>query len=345
MISIEEYNTKLASFDFQRSNMFSVIIATEPGSVANKKINGLNQEVYSQPKQELERNKIGDVLGGFSGFGGGINGGQIEPELLTRISAAIGLLIDSGKKKILKKDGKALELIGAMSSRLGTSLLGDFDYGTSSIGFFRNTVTESTNKVTFNPSLNVYAVKLPNQSFSHEVDKMHNSPNIKITGRNLDPLTISMRVNPDASNYVAFVDWFNSVEDPVTQLRALPVEVEANIQVTLHDRVGDPHTVIIANGCIPVDVSAPELSYENDNQIAVFDVSFAYRHMSIGAVSKQTQEEVKEEEVPYESYTSEEAKGSWLSRADGYLGMAGLSTSSLITKGVDYVSTTLNRLI
>lgn len=345
MISIEEYNTKLASFDFQRSNMFSVIIATEPGSIANKSVSGLNQEVYSQPRQEPERNKIGDILGGF---GGGIGGGsQIDPEIITKISAAIGLLIDSGKKKILKKDGKALELIGAMSSRLGTSLLGDFDYGTSSIGFFRNAVTEATNKVTFNPSLNAYAVKLPNQSFSHEVDKMHNAPNIKITGRNLDPITISMRVNPDASNYVAFVDWFNSVEDPVTQLRALPSEVEADIQVTLHDRVGTPHTVIMANGCIPVDVSAPELSYENDNQIAVFDVSFAYRYMSIGAVSKQSQEEVKEEEVPYENYTSEESKGNWLSRADGYLGMAGLSTTSLITKGVDYVSSkfNLNRLL
>lgn len=345
MISIEEYNTKLASFDFQRSNMFSVIIATEPGTIANKNLGGLSQEVYTAPAPEPERNLLDDlILGG--GFGGGMNGGQIDPEIITKISSAVGLLIDSGKKKILKKDGKALELIGAMSSRLSTSLLGDFEYGTSAIGFFRNSVTESTNKVTFNPSLNAYGVKLPNQSFSHEVDKQHNAPNIKITGRNMDPLTISMRVNPDASNYIAFIDWFNAVEDPVSQLRALPSEVEADIQVTLHDRIGTPHTVIIANGCIPVDISAPELSYENDNQIAVFDVSFAYRHISIGAVSKQSQDEVKEEEVPYETYTSEEGRTSWLTKADGYLGMAGLSTSSLITKGIDYASSRfLNRLL
>lgn len=119
------------------------------------------------------------------------------------------------------------------------------------------------------------------------MDLNHNAPNIKITGREYSPLVLSFRMDPEAANYRAFNDWVNSVQDPVTGLRALPEDVEADVQVNLHARNGLPHTVIMLSGCVPVQVSAPELSYDGDNQIASFDVSFAYRVMQTGAVGKQ----------------------------------------------------------
>ena len=67
----------------------------------------------------------------------------------------------------------------------------------------------------------------------------------------------------------------------------MPQDVEADIQVNLHARNGLPHTAVMFTGCIPVSVSAPELSYDGDNQITTFDVTFAYRVMQAGAVDRQ----------------------------------------------------------
>lgn len=98
-------------------------------------------------------------------------------------------------------------------------------------------------------------------------------------------------MDSSASNYRAMQDWVNSVEDPVTGLRALPIDVEADIQVNLHNRMGVPHTIMMFNGCVPVGVSAPELTYENNNEITTFDVTFAYRTMQTGAVGEQAARE------------------------------------------------------
>ncbi|ANA49538.1 tail tube [Salmonella phage vB_SnwM_CGG4-1] len=257
MYTLDEFKNQAANIDFQRTNMFSCVFATTPSAKSQQLLDQFGGMLFNN--LPLDNDWLGLTQGEFT-------------QGLTNI-------ITSGTRDLIRKSGISKYLIGAMSNRVVQSLLGEFEVGTYLIDFFNMAYPQS--------GLMIYSVKIPENRLSHEMDFMHNSPNIKITGRELEPLTVSFRMDPEAANYRAMQDWVNSVQDPVTGLRALPTDVEADIQVNLHSRNGIPHTVIMFTGCIPVGCGAPELTYEGDNQIAVFDVTFAYRVMQTGAVGRQ----------------------------------------------------------
>lgn len=257
MFTLQEFQNQAANIDFQRNNLFSVVFATTPSSKSQALLEQFGGSLFNNIPLDTDwfGLKAGDVTQGIT------------------------TLITSGTQSLIRKSGVSQYLIGAMSNRVVQSLLGEFEVGTYLLDFFNMAYPTA--------GLLVHSVKVPENSLTHEMDLNHNAPNIKITGREYSPLVLSFRMDPEAANYRAFNDWVNSVQDPVTGLRALPEDVEADVQVNLHARNGLPHTVIMLSGCVPVQVSAPELSYDGDNQIASFDVSFAYRVMQTGAVGKQ----------------------------------------------------------
>lgn len=262
MFNIDDFNQQAAALDFQRSNLFSVAFATVPSNKTQSILEQFGGGLY-----DLMPSAINDLFGITKGD----------------YTSMITDLAVQGARQVFDSSGAKKYLIGAMSNRVVQSLLGQFTVGTYLIDWFNMTYSTS--------GLLVYSVKVPENRLGYEIDRNHNSPNIRVTGREFDPLVISFRMDSGAANYRAMQDWVNSVEDPVTGLRALPIDVEADIQVNLHSRQGVPHTVLMFQGCVPTGVSAPELSYENDNQIATFDVTFAYRVMHVGAVSRQAAEE------------------------------------------------------
>lgn len=257
MYTLGEFNQHIVNNDFQRSNMFSVVFATKPHSKTQALLDRYGSALYNNIPLGL------DFLG--------IKQGDVQQ--------AITSIITMGTQTVVRKSGISKYLIGAMTNRVVQSLLGEFEVGTYLLDFFDMSFPQS--------GLMVHAVKVPENRLQYDMDKMHNSPNIKIMGREFDPLVITFRMDPAASNYRAMNDWVNAVEDPVTGLRALPEDVEADIQVALHNRKGLPHTAIMLTGCIPVGVSSPELTYDGDSQITIFDVTFAYRVVQTGAVSEQ----------------------------------------------------------
>lgn len=255
MYRLDEFQQELNK-DFQRNNMFSVVFATTPSSKTTELLDGFGAYLYNN----LPFGKD------FAGLTQGM------------ISSSLNKVIVQGTQSLIRNSGVSRYLIGAMTSRTVQSLLGEFEVGTYLLDFFNAGNTHT--------GLTVYSVQMPENRIGYEMDKFHNAPNIKITGREYDPLIISFRMDSQAANYRAMQDWVNAVEDPITGLRALPADVEADIQINLHARNGIPHTVCMFNGCVPVGVSAPELSYEDDNTITTFNVTFAYRSMSTGAVNK-----------------------------------------------------------
>lgn len=257
MYTLDEFKAQAGNIDFQRTNLFSVVFATTPSSKSQQLLDQFGGYLYNNLPVDT------DFLG--------IKRGEVTQGLTS--------LITAGTQKLVRKSGVSKYLIGAMSSRVVQSLLGEFTVGTYLLDFFNMAFPTS--------GLMVYSAKIPENRLAYEMDRNHNAPNIKITGREHEPLTISFRMDPEACNYRAMQDWVNSVEDPVTGLRALPEDVEADIQVNLHARNGLPHTVVMFTGCIPIGCGAPELSYEGGNTIATFDVTFAYRVMQVGAVGKQ----------------------------------------------------------
>lgn len=262
MFDLNDFNEQAANLDFQRSNLFSVAFATTPSNKTQAILESMGGAVY-----DIIPNALNDYFG--------ITRGDYT-DTLTNLAV-------QGVRRAVDSSGVKKYLLGAMSSRVVQSLLGQFDVGTYALDWFNMAYKTS--------GLLVYAVKVPENRLSYEMDRNHNAPNIRITGRDFDPLVLSFRMDSSASNYRAMQDWVNSVEDPVTGLRALPVDVEADIQVNLHNRMGVPHTIMMFNGCVPVGVSAPELNYENNNEITTFDVTFAYRTMQTGAVGEQAARE------------------------------------------------------
>ncbi|QGS83788.1 baseplate tail-tube junction protein [Escherichia phage Ec_Makalu_001] len=262
MFDLNDFNEQAANLDFQRSNLFSVAFATTPSNKTQAILESMGGAVY-----DIIPNALNDYFG--------ITRGDYT-DALTNLAV-------QGVRRAVDSSGVKKYLLGAMSSRVVQSLLGQFDVGTYALDWFNMAYKTS--------GLLVYAVKVPENRLNYEIDRNHNAPNIRITGRDFDPLVLSFRMDSSASNYRAMQDWVNSVEDPVTGLRALPVDVEADIQVNLHNRMGVPHTIMMFNGCVPVGVSAPELTYENNNEITTFDVTFAYRTMQTGAVGEQAARE------------------------------------------------------
>lgn len=257
MYTLDEFKTQAVNLDFQRTNLFSVVFATTPSAKSQELLDNFGGYLYNNIPVGL------DFLG------------------LTQndITSGIQNVIVAGTQKLVRKSGVSKYLIGAMSNRVVQSLLGEFEVGTYLLDFFNMAFPTS--------GLMVYSVKMPENRLSYEIDKNHNSPNIKILDREYDPLIISFRMDKESGNYRAMNDWVNAVKDPVTGLVALPIDVEADIQVNLHDRRGIPHTVAMFSGCVPIGVSAPELSYDDNNTVATFDVTFAYRCVQIGSVGKQ----------------------------------------------------------
>ena len=262
MFDLNDFKDQAANLDFQRSNLFSVAFATTPSNKTQSILESMGGAVY-------------DILPTAMNDFFGITRGDYT-DALTHLAV-------QGVRRAVDSSGVKKYLLGAMSSRVVQSLLGQFEVGTYALDWFNMAYKTS--------GLLVYAVKVPENRLSYEMDRNHNAPNVRITGRDFDPLVLSFRMDSNASNYRAMQDWLNSVEDPVTGLRALPIDVEADIQVNLHNRMGIPHTIMMFKGCIPVGVSAPELNYENENEITTFDVTFAYRTMQVGAIGEQAAKE------------------------------------------------------
>lgn len=257
MMTLAEFKSNIDNNDLQRSNMFSVIFSSSPSGNTQSALSKVGGMIYSN--LSLDNNWLGLRPGDFT--------------------QGITSIVTAGTQKLVRNSGISRYLIGAMTNRTVQSLLGEFTVGTSVLDFF-NMAFPTT-------GLMIYSVKLPDSRFDYEVDRTYNAPNIKIGVRDFDPVVVSFRMDDKALNYRAMTDWVNSVIDPVTNLRALPSDVEADLQVNLHNRKGVPHTVAMFNGVIPVSVSLPEISYEEDNQILTFDVTFFYRKMSIGSVGTQ----------------------------------------------------------
>ena len=263
--TLDEFNSQVINADFQRTNMFSLVFATKPNAKTQEFLNNVGNSVADMIPETL------DALGVTQGV----------------LAQAITTVITMGSRKIVRKAGVSKFLIGAMTNRVFQSLLGELRVGTQLLDFFNMTFPTS--------GLMVQAVKIPDNKLNHEMDRLHNSPNIKITGRDFEPLVVTFRMDSGAVNYRSMNDWVNSVEDPITGLRALPAAVEADLQINLHARNGLPHTVVLFTGCVPVGVTSPQMSYEDNNQITTFDVTFAYRSMMMGPVELQAAKEWMED--------------------------------------------------
>ena len=58
------------------------------------------------------------------------------------------------------------------------------------------------------------------------------------------------------------------------------------------------------HGCIPIACGRPKLSYDDNNTISTFEVTFVYRDTNIGAVGKEAAKEWIEDQGNYSNRSS-----------------------------------------
>lgn len=251
MFTLKDFQYHANKTDFQRSNMFTVVFTSAPGSNATKTDSLLS-------KLDGWGNDLADS------FGDGLIGGAISTA--TSYATQYGSVLMSSM-------GMNRGLLGASNNKIVETIAGSFDTTAGLLDLGR-----ADFKFT---GLMAYNVQMPESRIGYEMDRFHNAPGVKIMSREFDPLVIGFRMDSAGKSYKAMLEWNHSVEDPHTGLRALPQEVSADIQVILYDRNMRPKTIYAFKEILPMTVSAPELSYDSDNQISTFDVTFAYRSMEI----------------------------------------------------------------
>lgn len=161
------------------------------------------------------------------------------------------------------------KIMGALSPRLITSLFGDSVYG--------QLLTEFRDKMMYNMGLSIVGVQLPGKTLGYEYVYNGGVPQIRFTRPENGELSLTFRVDSEARNLKVFNEWMSAIRDDITGQFAFIDEVSSAIQVNLHNRDGVPHSTYIFQKCLPVKVSSPELSYENNNEIWTFTVDFAYK--------------------------------------------------------------------
>lgn len=250
--SVDEFLSGMANRDFQRSNLFSVVFATSPASrILDSTIGSIRDTLIDGTMSSINANNPNEFMNAITG--------GVSKLFSYTVDKAIMSLNKTGFSKIM----------GALSPRLITSLFGDSVYG--------QLLTEFRDKMMYNMGLSIVGVQLPGKTLGYEYVYNGGVPQIRFTRPENGELSLTFRVDSEARNLKVFNEWMSAIRDDITGQFAFIDEVSSAIQVNLHNRDGVPHSTYIFQKCLPVKVSSPELSYENNNEIWTFTVDFAYK--------------------------------------------------------------------
>jgi hypothetical protein len=91
------------------------------------------------------------------------------------------------------------------------------------------------------------------------------------------PFTLTFYADTDQSNRIFFEDWQNSIVDRQTGLVGYYDEYVTGIYVYQYNRKGVPTSLTYFHECYPSSLGAIALSFDNNNEVMVYDVEFTYR--------------------------------------------------------------------
>ncbi|URC15337.1 baseplate wedge protein [Paraglaciecola Antarctic GD virus 1] len=91
------------------------------------------------------------------------------------------------------------------------------------------------------------------------------------------PFTLTFYADSDQSNKIFFEDWMNFVIDKQTGLVGYYDDYVTGIYVYTYDRKGVPTSLTYFHECYPSNIGAVNLSWDNNNEVMVYDVEFTYR--------------------------------------------------------------------
>ncbi|PKD25072.1 hypothetical protein [Aeromonas hydrophila] len=134
-------------------------------------------------------------------------------------------------------------------------------------------------------ALMVKSVNLPGTSFDTQRNVHNRKPFTEVRGRSYDTLRMTFYCTPGYAERQWFLKWMSDIHDPDSNTMSFYSQYARAIDVVCLDRTGDVRSVTHCDGCFPQRVSEVQLDFENNNQIATFEVEFAL------STAKQSQQD------------------------------------------------------
>lgn len=98
-----------------------------------------------------------------------------------------------------------------------------------------------------------------------------------VTGSEFEPINMTFIMTPSQKERQFFLDWMNIANNMDTNKFGFYDDYVGNIVIKYYDRQGNVSSVCEVAEAFPTRVSALSLSYEGNNQLATFEVTFKYK--------------------------------------------------------------------
>lgn len=191
-------------------------------------------------------------------------GGYLSSIFGVDVSSTVRSITDSVTKEVLSRSERLRHLTGFYSPEIIRAAgLGDmldkYLVGTYDLGMY------------------VKDIGVPGRTLNTTDVYSDQTPYSVVTGSEYDLLNMTFIVSPKQKERQFFLDWMNRACNMNNNKFGFYEDYIANINIKFCDRQGNMASITEVSEIYPVHVSDMQLSYDNNNQLATFDVQFKFK--------------------------------------------------------------------
>ncbi|ADM80170.1 baseplate tail tube initiator [Aeromonas phage phiAS5] len=132
-------------------------------------------------------------------------------------------------------------------------------------------------------ALMVKSVTLPGTGFETQTNINERTPFTEVRSRTVDPIRMTFYCSPDYAERIWFLTWMGSIHNQKKGTFGFYHNYARDIDIVTLNRRGVMTSVVHSEGCFPTRVGEVQLDFENNNQVATFEVEFTVSTMTQAA--------------------------------------------------------------
>lgn len=132
-------------------------------------------------------------------------------------------------------------------------------------------------KYPYDLGMYVQSVGLPGRILNTADIKFDQVPHSIVNGAEYDVLTLTFLTAPSQRERRYFLEWCDAACDPNTGKYGFYDSYVMNIVIKMCNRQGEMSSITEISDAFPVHVGEMQLSYQDNNQLASFDVQFKFK--------------------------------------------------------------------
>lgn len=196
-------------------------------------------------------------------IGKGIGGSSKKPGLFSQ-GGLVGGIMEAVGKEVLARSSIARRVSGFYSPEIMRAIgLGN--------------ILDKYLQYPYDLGMYVKDVQLPGRVLDVVETNQDQVAHSMVTTSIFEPITLQFIVTPSQKERQFFLDWMNLANNMDNNKFGFYDDYISNIVVKFYNRQGEMASIVEVVEAFPVRVSEMNLSYEANNQLAVFDVTFRYK--------------------------------------------------------------------